>query len=183
MANVTYQPKDGDPVRTSFHGVNFVANVPVWTQHALLIGQARTNPWFHVAEVSGQAAESKPEQPSGQDLKVDVPRSAISGLGAASVVVDPPKTEDPAKAEELPPHLEKLRTAGLPINADQWRAYALAYINAADDSEDMQEWWNGDEAMRQVIGVGSDDLDYIAPFFNPKIEALRKAEKEGADQG
>lgn len=46
--NVTYVPRDGDPVSTVWHGHTFRAGKPTPVAHEGLLAAAKLNPWFEV---------------------------------------------------------------------------------------------------------------------------------------
>lgn len=63
-----------------------------------------------------------------------------------------------------------------PKTAEQYRAYALAWVNAATTSREMTQRWESEAEQRETCGVGTDDLELIGEFYNPKLEKLKKAE-------
>lgn len=63
-----------------------------------------------------------------------------------------------------------------PKTAEEYRGFAIAWINAATTSGEMSERWEKEGALREACGVGSDDLDLLGGTFNPKLEKLKKAE-------
>lgn len=46
--NITYRPRPGDPVVTTWNGHIFHANKSTEVKHTGMIAQAKTNPWFEV---------------------------------------------------------------------------------------------------------------------------------------
>lgn len=123
--SVTYVPRDGDPVRVKWDGIEFTANVPVLVTKPHIIEAARGNPWFHVGE---DAPAPKPAEP-----------------------------QEPQTAEE-------------------YRGYVVAWLKGATTSDLMQRRWDAEAPMREDLGVGTDDLEWIGKFFNPQFEQLKKAE-------
>lgn len=147
MAKVTYLPQDGDPAETTFHGVNLKANVAVETSNEKLIAMASSNPWFKVE-------------------------------GAA----DKPKAAEPAKGgkptpENKPTVVIPKGNTGEPKTAEEYRAYAVEWFKTVRTIEEMETRWKAEEGLRNSIGVGTDDYDYLATLYNPKADALRKAAK------
>lgn len=140
--NVTYVPRDGDPATTTFHGHVFKANKPLPVSHALLLAQAKSNPWF---EVEGH---------------------------------DPAK---PAADDE-----------GVPSDAEHYRRYAVAYFKNTDwytrkpnpeatepgpNSQELKDRWNSEEELRETLGVGTADIEYLDKLLTPRLAELERAEK------
>lgn len=67
-----------------------------------------------------------------------------------------------------------------PTTTDEYMAYAVDWINKADNSRAMASRWDNEEPQRSALGWGSDDDDKIAVIYQPKFEAVKKAEQEMA---
>lgn len=125
--NITYRPKEGDPVNTTWHRIRFVGNVPRPVTDQAIIRLAKTNPWF---EVEGH---------------------------------------ERAK-EALPPDVPK--------TPEQYRAHANAWIKNARTAGEMRQLLKEEAGLRDACGVGSDDMDLIMVYYEPKYSELKKAEAQ-----
>ena len=126
VVQVTYTPKAGDPVTTTWHGFTFEANKPtaIPADHELLEA-VKTNDWF-----------TTPDKKSAK------------------------------------------KPAGPPTTPDQYFTYAVAWIQATTSSGQLTSKWANEEPMRTKVGWGSDDEDRIKPILGPKLDTLKKAEKQ-----
>lgn len=123
--NVTYRPKDGDPISTTWHGIKFHGNIPRLVADQSIIRMAKTNPWFEV---------------EGHERAKHV------------VLPDVPKT------------------------SEQYRAHANAWIKNATTAGEMRQTLKEEAGLRDACGVGSDDMDLIMVYYEPKYSELKKAE-------
>ena len=123
---VTYTPKPGDPVTTTWDGFSFEANKPtkVPDDHPI-VSAVRTNDWF-----------TTPDKKSAK------------------------------------------KPAGTPTTPEQYFTYAVAWIQASVSSSALTSRWSNEEPMRTKVGWGSDDDDRMKPILGPKVDALKKAEKQ-----
>lgn len=69
--------------------------------------------------------------------------------------------------------------ADQPANATQYRAYAITWFRMAKTSAEMVERWSREEELRTACEVGTDDLEYIARHYDPRLEELKKIEAAG----
>jgi hypothetical protein len=72
--------------------------------------------------------------------------------------------------------------ADKPVNATQYRAYAITWFKMAKTAADLEKRWSDEEAMRTECEVGTDDLEYIARYYDPQLEQLKKMEAAGEAQ-
>jgi hypothetical protein len=63
-----------------------------------------------------------------------------------------------------------------PTDPESYRRYAIAKINTAPSSAELNAWWIGDEGKRQSLGVGSEDVEYLSKLLVPRMAELKKAE-------
>jgi hypothetical protein len=66
-----------------------------------------------------------------------------------------------------------------PVNSTQYRAYAITWFKVVTKSADMQKRWSDEEALRTECEVGQDDLEYLARFYDPRLEQLVNMERAG----
>lgn len=123
--NITYRPREGDPINTRWHGHKFQGNVARPVTDTTLIDLAKVNPWF---EVEGFERAKDAEIP------------------------DTPKT------------------------AEQYRAHAINWIKTAKSAREMAQLMREEASLRDACGVGSDDMDLIMVYYNPKFAELKRAE-------
>jgi hypothetical protein len=163
MAKITYLPKDGDGLKTVFHGHKFEANKPIEVSHALLIRQASKNSWF---KVEGATAEQLADP-------TEVPEAAPADKAKAAPHqnVKSAKDDGDKKPKVYDPNTD------LPTTSEQYRGFALAWIKTVDESEAMDLRWKEEEELRQKCGWGSDDEEYLATFFNQKRTEMVAAEQ------
>ena len=66
-------------------------------------------------------------------------------------------------------------TQRLPTDADQYRGYAIAWICASNTSKQLEQRWQGEEALREKCGLEDRDVSYLMPFLEARREQLREA--------
>lgn len=66
---------------------------------------------------------------------------------------------------------------GAPETAEGYRLHAITWINAAETHHALVKQWEGEQEMRDEIGVGTDDLDYILPQYNARFAKLKKQQE------
>lgn len=69
-----------------------------------------------------------------------------------------------------------------PTNSSQYRAFAITWFKLVNTSADLAKRWSDEEALRAECGVGTDDLEYIARYYDPRLEELKKIEAAGDAQ-
>ena len=69
-----------------------------------------------------------------------------------------------------------------PENASQYRAYAITWFKLVNKSADLEQRWADEEQLRLDCEVGTDDLEYVARYYDPRLEELRKMEAAGDAQ-
>jgi hypothetical protein len=154
MVQAVYVPREnGDPIKTTLHGIPCRAHVP-----------------FDITDKFGDVQEqARRTLATGQVVNETVTRripleELIRGSTHFEVVGE--KQEGEARRPGRP---------AKPKNDEQYRAYALAWIREAEDAEVMATRWAGEEALRVKCGVGEDDIELIKPFYDAKHSALTGA--------
>jgi len=71
-----------------------------------------------------------------------------------------------------------LPSYGKPRTDIEYRRYAIEWIQAAKGSDEVKRRWDAEEDLRTDCDVGTDDLDFLAPYYSSRVEQLEKAEKE-----
>ena len=150
---ITYIPGPQDGVSTTVgwngqpgSGVTFVANIPqmisrkVTTQ--VLVRQER---------------ETADGQIVSRSVEKMVPLVELLRNNPFFSINDEPP---PARAAGAP---------RLPTDPDTYRGYAIGWIAAGKDPNAMRLQWEGEEGMRNRLGVSADDLRHIVPFLDGRI--------------
>lgn len=63
-----------------------------------------------------------------------------------------------------------------PKTAEEYRAFAINWINKAETAKGLNDRWTAEERLREVCGVGSDDLDAISLIMQPRLHHLTMAD-------
>ena len=157
MDEFVYIPGPGDPNHTTIGGevqnnlvvggVTFVGNEPQRlprrsTTTQVLVRQERELP-------DGQiVSRSIEKRVSLFELLRENPSFMINGI--------PPKP----KAGLAPK---------LPTDPDAYRGYAIGWIREARDAPTIQARWDGEEMLRERLGVSASDLAFIVPFLQGRL--------------
>jgi hypothetical protein len=148
--DIIYRPGEGDPAITIWNGYRFRANEPK-----------------PIPEDAVVAHDKSPMRMV--DLARGNPHFEVAGEKRARArnAGKPGKTEKGDSATTDP----RLLTS------EDYRAHAVAWINAADDFDALVKQWDDEEEMRALAGVGEDDIDFLQQFYAPKHDALKKAKQ------
>jgi hypothetical protein len=148
---ITYFPGEGDPARTDWNGLKFVAHIPtkVSKKHTVLVPMPTT---VTMPDGTIQTRHVEKRVPM-VELAKDNPYFMVNGKQA-----DKPL---PAKIR-------------LPDGPDEYRGYALRWIAGSTESSAMQVRWDAEAALRERCGVNDSDIAYIMPFFEAKLEGFPK---------
>lgn len=147
-SSVVYSPNDGDPIRTSIHGVEFRANIPVIIPHDRMCSVMQTR------KTLGPEGE---ERSKGHEVKIPLVELLRTNQ---YFIVD---------------GVELKRRHGsqrLPTDPDQYRGYALGWIRATNTLRQLKERWEGEEPLREKCGLEMGDLNYLQPFLDARREQL-----------
>lgn len=150
-SSVVYSPNDGDPIRTSCHGVEFRANVPVIIPHDRMCSVMITK------KTIGPEGE---ERSKGHETKISLVELLKTNQ---NFIVDGVELE------------RRQGSAKLPTDPDQYRGYALGWIRATNTLKQLHNRWDGEEALRDKCGLENGDLNYLRPFLDAKREQLGEA--------
>jgi hypothetical protein len=145
-AEVVYTPLDpGDGHETTFAGIRFKANV------ATAVPLSLTYPVTVREEVKA---------PDGMvhTRGVERRRSAVEALR------DNPHFKVDGKQAPRPDDLK----ARVPDTPEQWRAYAIGWINVSTNAKAMDTRWDGEATLRERCGCSGDDIRYVRPFFDAR---------------
>lgn len=149
---ITYIPGEGDPARTEWNGLKFIAHIPtkVSKKHCVLVPMPTT-----VTMPDGTVQTRHVEK--------RIPMAEIA-KGNPTMMVNGQVADKPAAAK-----------ARLPEDPDQYRGYALRWIAASTEASAMQVRWDAEQALRDRCGVNDSDIAYIVPFFEAKREGMPQA--------
>ena len=74
-----------------------------------------------------------------------------------------------------------LPTYGKPQNDIEYRRYAIEWMQKAKSSDEVRRRWDAEEDLRSTCDIGTEDLDFLAPYYQSRVEQLVKAEKEAGN--
>lgn len=150
-AEVTYVPGDGDPIKTVWNGVEFRANIPVTIPYTKMV-ESLTR-----VESKGPEGEIRSRGVAGKIPMIELARSnpffTVDGVG----------TE------------RRQGTQRLPIDADQYRGYALGWIRESNTLRQLEQRWEGEAPLREKCGCEAKDENYLRPFLEARREQLKEA--------
>jgi hypothetical protein len=167
MAKVTYIPREnGDPISTHMIGIcdggaadfAFRAGEPVEIPDDAYILQ--------LVRIESVNAEGLPRG-IGKEQKV-----ALIDILAANPYFSVEKNGQHI-GEILPPKRGRPAT---PKTAQEYRAYAQAWIAATTNHSVLQNRWADEAALREKLDVhdDGDDVRFLQPFYEAKYHALKK---------
>jgi hypothetical protein len=147
--DITYFPGEGDPVRTSWNGLTFVAHIPtkVSKKHTVLAPM--------------------PVEVTMPDGTVQT-RHVEKRIPMAELAKNNPTFMVNGKQADRP---QPKRTR-LPESPDEYRGYALRWIADSTELSAMQVRWDAEQALRDRCGVNDSDVAYIMPFYEAKRDGL-----------
>ena len=74
-----------------------------------------------------------------------------------------------------------LPTYGKPQSDVEYRRYAIEWMQKAKSSDEIKRRWDAEEDLRSSCDIGTEDLDFLAPYYSSRVEQLVKAEKEASN--
>lgn len=66
----------------------------------------------------------------------------------------------------------------IPKTPEQYRAHANAWIKTAKTAGEMRQTLKEEAGLRDACGVGSDDMDLIMAYYEPRYSELKKMEAQ-----
>lgn len=149
-AEVTYVDEDG-PSKTTVHGVPFRLNVPVTIPLNKMVEQLIR-------------VESKGPEGETRSRGVERPSSLVELLrGNSGFMVDGVRAE------------RKVGSQRLPIDADGYRGYAMAWIRESNTLRQLEQRWEGEANLREKCGCEQKDENYLRPFLDARRDQLKEA--------
>jgi hypothetical protein len=146
---ITYLPEDGDPIRTRWNGIEFKAHVPVKVSRK------------HTVLVPDRVEREMPDGTiQSRSVEKRIPMVELAKGNCRFMVNGVPPMERDSGAVHTP------------TTADEYRGYALRWIAASTEPKAMDARWTSEEALRDKCDVGDDEIAYLRPFFEARIEAL-----------
>jgi hypothetical protein len=149
-AEVTYVDEDG-PSRTVCWGIDFRLNVPVTVPYS------RTVESLIRKETAGPEGEPRSRGVPGRISVVELAR------GNPCFMVDGVRPE------------RKIGMQRLPIDADQYRGYALGWVRQSNTLRQLDERWEGEAPLREKCGCEAKDENYLRPFLDARRDQLKEA--------
>jgi hypothetical protein len=146
---ITYFPSEGDPPRTTWNGLTFLAHIPtkVSKTHTILVPMPQTT---QMPDGTLQTRHIE-KRVSMVEIARNNPHFMVNGERAAM----------PEKA--------KLR---VPESPDEYRGYAMRWIAGSTDASSMDVRWTAEQALRDRCGVNDGDIAYLRPFFEAKVSMM-----------
>lgn len=148
---VIYRPGPQDPVETRFHGINFKANVPVKVS-AMHTGEALLTQRFESKDGTMQSRAVE-RRIKSIDLLRGNPFFEVDGVRAERATL----------------------SSKLPDNPDAYRGYAISWITQSHSGNGIRQRWDAEEGLRVRCGCQSEDVAYIMPFLEMKIQECGEA--------
>jgi hypothetical protein len=153
---IMYVPGPQDPVETTVagdgsprSGIKFRANIPQKISRkvttTVLVRAERENA---DGQIVSRAIEKRVPL---VDLLRDNPCFSINGA---------------------PPRIREQGMARLPSDPDSYRGYAYGWIAAAKDAQDLKIRWDAEEETRNRLGVTTEDLRQLVPFYQGRLISL-----------
>lgn len=159
MTKVTYVPPNepGYPASTPWNDITFHANMPVDLDLA-------NKKHGYMVPIVEQWIDPVTQQKRTKAVEKWVSMIEIAKTNPAFQV----EGEAPPATRRSPGRPRK------PVDADEYRGYAMAWIAAADNHDELAERWNDEEALRGRCQVGDEDIAYLRPFFDAKHHELKR---------
>lgn len=66
----------------------------------------------------------------------------------------------------------------VPRTTEEYRAYAVKWINHFDDEDGFDAYskrWEKEQPLREQCGIGDEDMSFIMQFYSPKYDRLKRA--------
>jgi len=158
---VTYVPREeGDKHSTVWNGVSFKANIPT---EMFPIAQFPNSKHFVVID-----APHKIDQPDGSTITVyRQTRQCMVELAKLNPHFEVAGFEKPEEEKRKPGRPR------IPKNANEYRSYAMGWITSSNDVQTLLKRWDDEDELREKIGCGEDDTNYLVPFFDARVHILK----------
>jgi hypothetical protein len=79
------------------------------------------------------------------------------------------KTNPSFMVNGVPPPPRAGIMAKLPTDPDQYRGYCIGWMREAKDAPSIQARWDGEQLLRERLGVNASDLAFIIPFMQGRL--------------
>ena len=76
-----------------------------------------------------------------------------------------------------PPRVREVGGNRLPTDPDQYRGYAYDWIGRESNERNLRLRWQGEEAIRNRLGVTVEDMRQLIPFYQGKLLSLGGAKE------
>jgi hypothetical protein len=149
---ITYIPSEGAPSRTEWNGIKFIAGVPVKVsrKHTVLVP----------LPVETTAADGTIQT---RHLEKRLP------------MVELAKNNPDFSVNGEPPAARKDGVVRLPSNPDEYRGYAINWIARSTAAGAMRQRWEAEAPLRDKCGCDDNDIAYLMPFYEARIEQTSEA--------
>jgi hypothetical protein len=64
-----------------------------------------------------------------------------------------------------------------PETPEQYKSYAVSWIRRAVSAAELKKRWRNEKDLREECGVGTDDEEYLATIYQPRLSFLIEQEK------
>lgn len=98
----------------------------------------------------------------------------VSGGNTAAQMIESAKLNTDFMVDGFP------RAQARPIDPEtpeQYKTYAVGWIRHSVSSTEMTRRWRNEKDLREDCGVGTDDEEYLASIFQPRLSLLKESEK------
>jgi hypothetical protein len=130
-----------------------------------------------IAPASG-GAKIKPKKKAAVIVEAEPVKEPVAAKPAKAEKPAPTAKAAAAKAEPAKPaasaHAPPLDRSKQPKTVVQWQKYAVEWINAETDADEIKNRWAAERSMRNGIGVTADDREGVETIRDARIQDLSK---------
>jgi hypothetical protein len=141
-------------------------------------GTEGATPGHMASELDNVAAGAGNGQEAGAaDAAVDAGAAEERTHGQESEATGKKKTKvakpKPKSVAVKPKPKTAAKPPAKPKTLKEWAPYAIAVIKAAADADALEEWWKGDRALRNELGITADDRMTVETLKIDRVNVLR----------
>lgn len=147
---ITYVPGPQDPPFTRWNGVDFQANKPVRvSKDKTVLAPIRKENVLADGSIVSRGIE---QRISMGELAKGSPVFRVNGV-------------DPAPRKKI--------YSRMPADAHAYKSYSIEWIAKCETEVELVSRWDGEEALREKLGVEIAELQNIMPFLEARRDALK----------
>lgn len=154
-AELIYHPEEGDPAKTMWGGIRFLANVPtpVALTHCITVPIRKET----VLPDGTMQSKNVETRVSLVELARNNPHFSVDGERAQ----------------------RKTASARQPTDPDTYRGYAVGWISTSTSAREMDARWEAEASLRDKCGLEQRDIAWLMPFFEANRERAAEADNMG----